>query len=192
MSITKLMLSDDSVDIDFQLVCLYAGFTFYVEVESCVELSRYLHSLASSEFTETNITDAKKLLDSFRDNILNEMNIKNRNSMRKKVESSISFYTDAKLKALIILLKHGVIEDDDANGMLLQSVALSRHANKSHAITAKNCAVCGEPSTHRCSKCVVYYCSKKHQKEDWKTGHREHCGEVRYSRPPFYIKRTPS
>ncbi|KZC09337.1 PREDICTED: protein msta, isoform A-like [Dufourea novaeangliae] len=37
------------------------------------------------------------------------------------------------------------------------------------------CAVCGKTATNRCSACeTVYYCSKEHQKKDWKK-HTEVC-----------------
>lgn len=34
---------------------------------------------------------------------------------------------------------------------------------------SQTCVICGGHSVHKCSACEnVYYCSKKHQKEDWK------------------------
>ncbi|XP_046407226.1 SET domain-containing protein SmydA-8-like [Ischnura elegans] len=44
------------------------------------------------------------------------------------------------------------------------------------------CAVCGEESAFRCSGCrLLHYCSKEHQRQDWKAGHRAHC-------KPFQIR----
>ncbi|XP_071438731.1 uncharacterized protein [Hetaerina americana] len=38
------------------------------------------------------------------------------------------------------------------------------------------CATCGAESTFRCSGCrILHYCSKEHQKLDWKAGHRANC-----------------
>ncbi|CAK9834288.1 SET domain-containing protein SmydA-8, isoform A [Anthophora retusa] len=38
-----------------------------------------------------------------------------------------------------------------------------------------SCAICGRSSTYKCSACKnVYYCSKQHQKKDWKR-HAESC-----------------
>ncbi|KAG8227849.1 hypothetical protein J437_LFUL010708 [Ladona fulva] len=40
---------------------------------------------------------------------------------------------------------------------------------------AGNCGVCGQPATLKCSGCKEqYYCSKEHQKSDWKR-HKETC-----------------
>ncbi|XP_066992454.2 SET domain-containing protein SmydA-8 [Anabrus simplex] len=39
----------------------------------------------------------------------------------------------------------------------------------------EKCAVCSQPATQRCGGChVIYYCSRDHQKSDWK-GHRDTC-----------------
>ena len=41
------------------------------------------------------------------------------------------------------------------------------------------CNVCGCESMFRCSSCqMAYYCSKVHQIEDWKKGHRLVLAEV--------------
>ncbi|XP_071803557.1 programmed cell death protein 2-like [Asterias amurensis] len=38
------------------------------------------------------------------------------------------------------------------------------------------CAVCGCHAGNKCSKCQVRYCSREHQKVDWKAGHKASCG----------------
>ena len=41
--------------------------------------------------------------------------------------------------------------------------------------TVQGCRVCGTPTTNKCSSCKsVSYCSKDHQKEDWKN-HKDAC-----------------
>jgi pre-rRNA-processing protein TSR4 len=40
----------------------------------------------------------------------------------------------------------------------------------------KTCCICGAKSGSHCGKCkVVYYCSKEHQRIDWKSGHKGRC-----------------
>eukprot|EP00794_Sanderia_malayensis_P020589 gene20589-22620_t len=42
------------------------------------------------------------------------------------------------------------------------------------------CQVCGYPSSMQCSACkAVFYCSKDHQKLDWKEGHKSGCGVLK-------------
>jgi hypothetical protein len=39
------------------------------------------------------------------------------------------------------------------------------------------CAVCGAPTTLRCARCSKqWYCSRDHQSEHWKSGHKLECG----------------
>lgn len=48
------------------------------------------------------------------------------------------------------------------------------------------CAVCKQKASSKCSKCcIVFYCSKDHQKDDWKT-HKNICKPVLVS--CIYIK----
>lgn len=38
------------------------------------------------------------------------------------------------------------------------------------------CCICGAKSDSHCGKCkVAYYCSKEHQRIDWKSGHKGRC-----------------
>ncbi|OAD55799.1 Protein msta, isoform A, partial [Eufriesea mexicana] len=44
------------------------------------------------------------------------------------------------------------------------------------------CAICGKDSTHKCSACGdVYYCSKQHQRQDWKK-HAKFCKAYKVSK----------
>lgn len=43
------------------------------------------------------------------------------------------------------------------------------------------CAICGKNAIHKCSACGnVYYCSKQHQKEDWRN-HAKACKSFKVS-----------
>ena len=49
---------------------------------------------------------------------------------------------------------------------------------KREDMTLQNCAVCHINAKNTCSKCrSVYYCSKQHQKQDWKT-HKKECAKL--------------
>ena len=50
--------------------------------------------------------------------------------------------------------------------------------------SAQTCAVCSQEAPHRCSGCqAVYYCSKEHQRKDWKQ-HKATCRAFRVERSP--------
>jgi pre-rRNA-processing protein TSR4 len=43
----------------------------------------------------------------------------------------------------------------------------------------KRCAVCSQETMMRCSSCrKVFYCTREHQVEDWKAGHKETCNDL--------------
>ncbi|XP_003693098.2 SET domain-containing protein SmydA-8-like isoform X1 [Apis florea] len=49
---------------------------------------------------------------------------------------------------------------------------------------SQTCVICGGHSVHKCSACEnVYYCSKKHQKEDWKK-HSKVCKSFKLAENP--------
>jgi len=46
-------------------------------------------------------------------------------------------------------------------------------------VAAQSCLVCGAPSTSRCASCkTASYCSKEHQKRDWRS-HKEYCLKIK-------------
>ncbi|XP_038222463.1 SET domain-containing protein SmydA-8 [Zerene cesonia] len=48
------------------------------------------------------------------------------------------------------------------------------------------CAICLEPTEHKCSNCQsVHYCSRDHQKQDWKV-HKHRCTPARIREDPKY------
>ena len=50
---------------------------------------------------------------------------------------------------------------------------------QSHTSSPPLCIVCGCSGQKRCGKCTMaHYCSKEHQTHDWRSGHKNVCGEL--------------
>lgn len=60
---------------------------------------------------------------------------------------------------------------------------------------ARTCFVCAAPSTDRCGRCLTRaYCSKEHQAQDWRAGHKREClspADVLRSRMASAASSTP-
>ena len=57
-----------------------------------------------------------------------------------------------------------------------------------YAIAKEECIICGCYASNVCSRCKkIYYCSKTHQKDHWKS-HKLYCGEITVQSSPSYYK----
>ncbi len=67
------------------------------------------------------------------------------------------------------------------NPLYVYDPSFSKRANVQAAVSreaqaTKTCAVCGQGATKVCSRCKsLSYCSRAHQKEGWKAGHKQVC-----------------
>jgi len=68
---------------------------------------------------------------------------------------------------------------------------IPHHAKALRKQMDKRCRVCGKydkKTSKKCSCCeTAYYCCREHQKQHWKNGHREKCGNIK-QKPPQDVK----